>query len=232
MRLAASTLIAAALHGVLFGAAAVVLSRPAAVPAAPVPVEVEVVAPRPDPVADSAPSAASAATPPPAPRSRPKRRERQAEPRHELALARDPSLVDPTAEPAAPSVPDPPPVAVGPSSPAPAAPARADAGRQAAGASAGAVVSAKPRYRSNPTPEYPIPCKRRREEGIVYLNVVVEPGGLPATVSLNRSSGHPLLDRAALEAVRHWTFEPARAAGVPVSSMVVIPIRFFLSEQP
>jgi protein TonB len=39
-----------------------------------------------------------------------------------------------------------------------------------------------------------------------------------------------MLDRAALDTVARWTFEPARAAGVPVSSTAVIPIRFSLSE--
>ncbi|HVV17217.1 MAG TPA: energy transducer TonB, partial [Polyangia bacterium] len=96
----------------------------------------------------------------------------------------------------------------------------------------GALVSATPRYRTNPPPDYPLPCRRRREEGVVLLSVVVEASGLPAAVSLSRGSGHPLLDRAALEAVRHWTFEPARAAGVAVRSSVVVPVRFSLSEAP
>jgi protein TonB len=61
--------------------------------------------------------------------------------------------------------------------------------------------------------------------------VVVEVDGLPGAVSLNRSSGYPLLDRAALDAVRQWTFEPARAAGVAVPSAVVIPVRFDLSDE-
>jgi protein TonB len=94
----------------------------------------------------------------------------------------------------------------------------------------GGDVSAKARFRSNPTPDYPIPSKRRREEGIVLLNVQVAVDGTPAAVSVNRSCGHPLLDRAALDAVRRWTFEPARAAGVPVSSLVVIPVRFSLDD--
>ncbi len=114
-------------------------------------------------------------------------------------------------------------------SPAGAAAVRASG---AAAQGGGGVVSAKPRYRSNPTPDYPIPSRRRREEGIVLLNVQVQVDGTPAAVSLNRSCGHPLLDRAALDAVRRWTFEPARAAGVPVSSLVVIPVRFSLAELP
>jgi protein TonB len=66
----------------------------------------------------------------------------------------------------------------------------------------------------------------------VLLNVVVQPNGIPAAITLNRGCGHPLLDRAALDAVHGWTFEPARAAGLPVSSLVVVPVRFSLSEGP
>ena len=92
--------------------------------------------------------------------------------------------------------------------------------------------SAKPRHRSNLAPDYPIPASAGRgEEGIVLLDVQVQADGTPAAISLNRSCGHPLLDRAALEAVRRWTFEPARAAGVPVSSLVVIPVRFSLDDR-
>lgn len=89
-----------------------------------------------------------------------------------------------------------------------------------------------PRYRTNPIPEYPIPSRRRREEGIVLLDVAVDADGKPSSISLNRSSGYPLLDRAALDAVRRWTFEPARAGGVPMFSRVVVPVRFSLSESP
>ncbi len=78
----------------------------------------------------------------------------------------------------------------------------------------------------------PLPSLRRHEAGMVLLNVVVQPNGIPAAITLNKSCGHPLLDRAALEAVHGWTFEPARAAGLPVSSLVVVPVRFSLSEGP
>ncbi|HVY40184.1 MAG TPA: TonB family protein, partial [Polyangia bacterium] len=143
-------------------------------------------------------------------------------PRGELATAMHPA----GAEPGAPET--------SVSRPSLVAPPACDAAPRpaAAGSSAGAIAAAIPRYRTNPVPEYPVPSRRRREEGIVYLNVTVQPNGWPAAVSLNRSSGHPLLDQAALDAVRRWTFEPGRAGGVPVSSLVVVPVRFFLSEMP
>ena len=54
--------------------------------------------------------------------------------------------------------------------------------------------------------------------------------GVATTLTVERSCGHPLLDQAALDAVRRWTFEPARAAGLPVASLVVIPVRFSLAD--
>jgi TonB family protein len=53
-----------------------------------------------------------------------------------------------------------------------------------------------------------------------------------AAVWLNRGSGHPLLDQSALAAVRRWTFEPGRAAGQAVSSLVVARVRSSLLESP
>ena len=92
------------------------------------------------------------------------------------------------------------------------------------------MTPAQPQYRSNPAPEYPIASHRRHEEGTVLLKVAVSAAGLPTAISLERSCGHPLLDDAALETVRRWTFAPARAAGVAIASVVVIPVRFAAAQ--
>jgi periplasmic protein TonB len=228
-RLSMSLLGAAALHGAVFGVAAAVLSHRGAERAAPAALDVDVVevtAPKPDPVADSAPGAALTPANPVAPAPR-----RVRAPARVVALVSNPAsdlaAVDSTAAPDdAPG----PSVAALPAAPGPAVAARAAPGPSIAAPSAGTTTSAEPRYRSNPKPEYPLPSLRRHEEGVVLLDVVVGPDGSPAAITLNRSSGHPLLDRAALDGVRVWTFEPARVAGVPVSKMKVVPIRFSLSE--
>jgi protein TonB len=226
MRMTVSLLAATVVHGALFGVAAIVLSRGSAPIVVPTPVEVEVVAARPDPIADTAPAATTARNPEPAPvRSRIIRRPR------EVALVGAPTPA-PTASAAVVDAPSAPAATTPVSSPAAAATGASVRAPHPAAQGGGGAVSATPRYRSNPTPDYPIPSKRRREEGIVLLNVQVQVDGTPAAVSLNRSCGHPLLDRAALDAVRRWTFEPARAAGVPVSSLVVVPVRFSLADQP
>lgn len=222
VRLAASLLCATVLHGVAFGVAAVVLSgERAAEPPAPVPLDVDVVEvtpPRPDPIEGAAPPSAlvPARLATPAVRRRP----REVAPSRAVR-ASSPAPVDPSALAEAP----------GPAVPTPPVPAPSR-GPSAAAPSVGGAVSAQPRYRSNPRPDYPLPSLRRREEGVVLLNVVVQPDGLPGAISLNRSSGHPLLDRAALDVVRRWTFEPARAAGAAVSSLVVVPVRFTLADRP
>ena len=91
-----------------------------------------------------------------------------------------------------------------------------------------ASQSARPRHRDNPPPKYPEAARRNGEQGVVLIRVLVDAEGRPGQVSLKQSSGFPLLDAAALEAVRQWTFEPARAGGLPVASRVDLPVRFAL----
>jgi protein TonB len=84
-------------------------------------------------------------------------------------------------------------------------------------------------YLSNPRPDYPEVARRQHQEGLVILSVEVDSDGRPSEVSVAHGSGFPLLDQAAVQAVRSWRFEPARAGGIPVSSRVDVPVRFRLS---
>ena len=94
----------------------------------------------------------------------------------------------------------------------------------------GRSTSARPRYRSNPKPNYPAESRRAGQQGVVLITVQVSAAGNAASVQVSRSSGFPLLDSAALQAVRQWTFEPARAAGIPIASQVEVPVRFDLNR--
>ena len=85
-------------------------------------------------------------------------------------------------------------------------------------------------YLNNPKPSYPMVARRRGYEGIVLLNVMVNIRGRPDAVSVKRGSGHHVLDRAALRAVRQWHFIPAKRAGEPVNASVEVPIQFTLSN--
>jgi protein TonB len=49
-------------------------------------------------------------------------------------------------------------------------------------------------------------------------------------VLVKQSSGHAVLDEAALAAVRAWRFEPATLNGAPVEAEAEVPIRFKLTD--
>lgn len=65
----------------------------------------------------------------------------------------------------------------------------------------------------------------------MLLAAHVRADGSCGDVKLKGSSGHALLDRAALDTVRRWRFLPATRAGAPVDSWVDVPIRFRLEDR-
>lgn len=84
-------------------------------------------------------------------------------------------------------------------------------------------------YLNNPKPPYPALSKRLGEEGIVRLNILVNPDGSVARLEIAKSSGYPRLDEVALKTVQSsWKFEPARQAGKPIQAWVIVPIQFTL----
>lgn len=97
--------------------------------------------------------------------------------------------------------------------------------------SAGAQTAARPNYLRNPAPRYPETSRKNGEEGLVLLRVEVGPSGRPTSVELDAGSGFERLDRAAIDAVKRWIFEPARLGPLPVASTVKVPIRFRLSDR-
>lgn len=85
-------------------------------------------------------------------------------------------------------------------------------------------------YLNNPAPTYPPVSRRFGEQGRVLLRVLVSENGLAQSVQLDSSSGYEKLDRAAMEAVKKWSFIPARRSNQPVSAYVLVPIKFSLSS--
>ncbi len=83
-------------------------------------------------------------------------------------------------------------------------------------------------YLRNPAPRYPASARRAGTQGTVTLRVQVSREGLAARVDVEKSSGSPHLDAAALEAVKAWRFVPARQGAEPVESWVLVPIVFRL----
>lgn len=84
-------------------------------------------------------------------------------------------------------------------------------------------------YLRNPPPHYPQAAQEEGWEGRVVVRVHVDANGRPVEVELHTSSGHDLLDKAALAAVRHWTFVPAKRGTVAVDGWVDVPLDFRLN---
>jgi len=79
-------------------------------------------------------------------------------------------------------------------------------------------------------PAYPDPARRAGVEGTVELEVAIDAAGRVTDVEVVR--GLPMgLSEAATEAVRHWTWRPARAATGPVASRRTVRVRFLLHPE-
>ena len=88
-----------------------------------------------------------------------------------------------------------------------------------------AVIPASPDNQSrNRPPIYPIEATRRGQQGTVTLLIHVSPLGVSLGAGVLQSSGYPLLDRAALDAITTWRFRPAVRNGTPVP--FEMPMRF------
>lgn len=83
---------------------------------------------------------------------------------------------------------------------------------------------------ANPRPRYPWIARQKGEQGRVVLRVTVDAEGRAVAVAVARSSGHGRLDRAAVETIGTWRFEPARAGGRAVAGSVDVPVSFRLSD--
>jgi protein TonB len=90
------------------------------------------------------------------------------------------------------------------------------------------VRTAIPLYQRNPPPVYPALARKRGYEGTTILRVLVNETGAVDTVRVATSSGHELLDRAAMQAVAGWSFAPATRNGRSVTMWVMVPVRFDL----
>lgn len=132
----------------------------------------------------------------------------------------------PVEQPSAPSpvvAEAPPPVAVAPVAAAPAETPKTPA-----------IPDVEPDYKAsylnNPRPPYPFAARRLGLQGKVVLNVEVLAEGLCGQINVHQSSGHEMLDTAALQTVKTWKFAPARQGGHAVTKWFKIPIQFALNN--
>jgi TonB family protein len=77
---------------------------------------------------------------------------------------------------------------------------------------------------------YPVFAKRYGTEGEVQLKVSISPSGRVDTVTIQKSSGSDLLDKAAVTAVRTWRYHPAVRDGQPVATTDIVPVIFQINS--
>lgn len=111
-----------------------------------------------------------------------------------------------------------------------AAPALLEPAKPARSRAVAEVLSSKPSFREPPRqPSYPSQARRRNQQGVVLLEVRLDELGRQRSLNVLRSSGVESLDRAALQAVAAWRFNPETTDGQAVPSRVHIPIQFALT---
>jgi protein TonB len=76
-------------------------------------------------------------------------------------------------------------------------------------------------------PEYPEVARKARVEGIVILEAIITQNGHVENAKVLRGV-HPLLDQAAVNAVRKWRYKPATLNGKPVRVHSTVTVNFKL----
>jgi protein TonB len=89
----------------------------------------------------------------------------------------------------------------------------------------GVVKMANPIHRVEPA--YPPMARQVRVSGTVEIEAVIAVDGHLREVHVK--SGHPLLVKAAMDAVKQWVYEPTTLNGVPVEVVGVILVTFRLN---
>ncbi|MBM3859813.1 MAG: energy transducer TonB [Verrucomicrobia bacterium] len=85
-------------------------------------------------------------------------------------------------------------------------------------------------YLRNPQPQYPSIARQQGWEGTTVLRVEIRANGLIGVIQIVQSTGHKVLDDAAIEAVRAARFQPARHNGTPITSWAEVPVTFRLNR--
>ncbi|HEX6740038.1 MAG TPA: energy transducer TonB, partial [Vicinamibacteria bacterium] len=72
----------------------------------------------------------------------------------------------------------------------------------------------------------PEPAKQARLQGVVLLQCLISAQGKMKSIEVLR--GHPLLDEAAIDAVRQWEYTPTLLNGEAVPVVMTVTVNFIL----
>jgi protein TonB len=84
----------------------------------------------------------------------------------------------------------------------------------------------EPRKLKNVSPVYPDMALQARVQGVVILECLVDVSGRVTDVKVLR--GVPMLDQAAIDAVKQWVYGPTLIDGVPTPVIMTVTVRFDL----
>jgi periplasmic protein TonB len=85
----------------------------------------------------------------------------------------------------------------------------------------------EPKKLRNVPPVYPDVAKQARVQGVVILEATIDTSGRVDNVRVLR--GVPLLNEAALEAVKKWVYSPTMLNGTPVPVIMTVTVNFTLA---
>ena len=103
---------------------------------------------------------------------------------------------------------------------------KADAAAARAEPDGAALSGVRSGYQRNQDvkPVYPAAARSARVAGAVTIEMTIGPDGKVIDAKVVRSI--PLLDQAALDAVRQWAYTPSLLNGVPVPVLVTVTVNF------
>ncbi|WP_116807828.1 TonB family protein [Steroidobacter cummioxidans] len=92
-----------------------------------------------------------------------------------------------------------------------------------------ALAASLKRVREVP-PVYPRDAQRAGTEGWVQVEFTIAPDGSTRDLHVRDSAPKQVFDKAALDSVSKWRFEPIRKNGAPVAQRAVLQVRFVLNN--
>jgi TonB family protein len=81
-----------------------------------------------------------------------------------------------------------------------------------------------PRRTKNVNPVYPPEAQQARVQGMVFIEITIDPAGKISSAVVTQSI--PLLDQAALDAVRQWEYTPTVVDGKAVPVIMTVTANF------
>lgn len=92
------------------------------------------------------------------------------------------------------------------------------------------VIIYKPQLIAPPIPpKYPMIARRKKQQGTVWLDISLDQQGQQKALYIHKSSGVPVLDKAAIKAVKQWQFAQFQHNYHAQQFKIRIPIEFSLN---